>query len=62
MHRYNFKWELRVPSGVILWRTPRSECQLERIPFDPQYWHELEGKLLLYKYDHFIDFAIVEAL
>ena len=21
---------------------------IERIPFDPQYWHELEGKLLLY--------------
>ena len=33
-----------------------------RIPFDPQYWHELEGKLLLYYYGHFIDFAIVEAL
>lgn len=35
---------------------------IERIPFDPQYWHELEGKLLLYYYEHFIDFATVEAL
>lgn len=35
---------------------------IERIPFDPQYWHELESKLLLYHYEHFIDFAIVEAL
>ena len=32
---------------------------IERILFDPQYWHELEGKLLLYYYEHFIDFAIV---
>ena len=55
-------WELRVPSGVILWCTLRRECQLERIPWDPRYGHELEGKLLFYYYDHFIDFAILEAL
>ena len=35
---------------------------IERILFDPQYWHELEGKLLWYYYEHFIDFAIVETL
>ena len=35
---------------------------IERISFDPQYWHELEGKLLLYYYEHFINFAVVEAL
>lgn len=35
---------------------------IERISFDPQYWHELEGKLLLYYYEHFIHVAIVEAL
>ena len=61
MHRYKVKWELRVPSGVILWCTPRRECQIERIPFDRQYWHELEGKVLFYYYERFIDFAILKA-
>jgi len=31
----------------------------KRIPFDPQYWYELEGKLLCYYYEHFIEFAVV---
>ena len=35
---------------------------IERIPFDSQYWYELEGKLLRYYYENFINFAITEAL
>ena len=35
---------------------------IERVSFDPQYWHELEGKLLYYYCTHFIKFAIAEAL
>lgn len=35
---------------------------IERVLFDPMYWQELEGKLLYYYYEHFITFAIVEAL
>jgi len=29
---------------------------------DPQYWHDLERKLLLYYFEHFIDFAAAEML
>ena len=35
---------------------------IERVLFDPLYWQELERKLLYYYYEHFIKFAIVEAL
>lgn len=35
---------------------------IERIAFDRQFWHDLEGKLLLYYYEHFIDFAAAEML
>ena len=35
---------------------------IERFLFDPLYWQELERKLLYYYYEHFIKFAIVEAL
>ena len=35
---------------------------VERIAFDHQYWHDLERKLLLYYYEHLIDFAAAEML
>ena len=31
---------------------------IERIPFNADFWNELENKLIAYYYDHFIDFAI----
>ena len=33
---------------------------IERIPFDPHYWAELETKLVSYYYNHFIDFAATD--
>ena len=35
---------------------------VERIAFDRHYWSDLERKLLLYYYQHFIDFAAAETL
>lgn len=35
---------------------------IERIPFNPQYWMELENKLVSYYYNNFIDFAVEDFL
>ena len=35
---------------------------VQRIAFDRQYWHDLERKLLLYYYEHFIDFVVAGML
>ena len=34
---------------------------IEGVPFDPEYWQELEGKLLFYYYTKFIKYAITDA-
>jgi len=35
---------------------------IERIPFNPEYWQDLESKLIAYYYNHFISFAVDDFL
>lgn len=36
----------------------KKEMSIERIPFKPEYWKDLESKLVSYNYNHFISFAV----